>query len=191
MNVPNKLTVGRFALTLAIFVMLTLGKTWCLDVALVLLLLAGLTDVLDGMVARKANQTSLFGQLADPVVDKVLICGAYLFFVAGFRVSGGEWEISAWAPLLIIGRELIVSGLRSYAEAHNTPIGSTVFGKSKFVVQFFSVWIVVLVLAHFSGSDLALTAARGTVWLAVFITLATGAVYLVRVESLLRRRSIG
>jgi len=190
-NVANRLTVGRFVFTLMFFLALTFGGRLWFDIGLVALLLAGVTDILDGMAARRMNQTTLFGQLADPVVDKVLICGAYVFFAAGFsEVAGGGWAISPWAPLLLIGRELIVSGLRSYAEARGTPIGSTVFGKSKFVVQFISVWIVVLVLGHFGESELALAAAKGAIWVAVFVTLATGAVYLVRVESLLRRGGV-
>ncbi len=190
MNVPNRLTVARLVMTLVFFVMLTIGGTLWLDIGLALLIAAGVTDVLDGVVARRANQMTLFGQVADPVVDKVLISGAYLFFASGFETSGGSWAISPWAPLLVMGRELVVSGLRSYAEAQNTPIGSTVFGKSKFVVQFLSVCIVVLVLSHFSGSELALAAAEGAIWVAVFVSLATAAVYLVRVETLLRRRGI-
>lgn len=174
------------------FLTLAFKETRWFDVGLVVLLLAGVTDILDGVVARRMNQTTVFGQLADPVVDKVLICGAYVFFVAGFSdVAGGMWAISPWAPLLVIARELMVSGLRSYAEVRGTPIGSTVFGKSKFVVQFISVWIVVLVLGHFAESEFALAAAKGAIWVAVFVTLATGAVYLVRVESLLGRRSVG
>ncbi len=188
MNIPNVLTVSRFALSMVFFVLLSSGSPILLDVGLVVLVLAAATDISDGIVARKMGETSFFGEVGDPVVDKILICGSFVFFAAGFGgVTGGRWAVSPWAPTLIIGRELIVSGLRSYADARGAPIGSTIFGKSKMVVQFTAVCIVVLIMSHFRGSMVALGAATGAVWVAVFVTLATGGVYLVRVESILRR----
>src|SRR3954453_10858954 len=108
MNVPNKLTISRFALTAAFlavfFSQFPLGNT----VALVLFSAAGLTDYFDGKIARRDKLITNFGVLMDPLADKILTCSAFIAFV-------DQNLMPAWMAVLIVARELAITGLRLLA----------------------------------------------------------------------------
>src|SRR5271170_1568203 len=108
MNVPNKLTISRFALTVAFLAVVFADFRFHETVALALFSAAGLTDYFDGKIARRDNLITNFGILMDPLADKILVCSAFIAFV------GLGW-MPAWMVIVIVARELAITGLRLLA----------------------------------------------------------------------------
>ncbi len=130
MNLPNKLTMLRIILIPVFVVLFILDFPHHMVWALGVFVLAAITDQLDGHLARKNNQVTSFGKLADPLADKLLTISALICFV-----EQGLWYIPGWAVIIIIGRELIVTGIRMIALTDNTVIAASVWGKAKTVSQ--------------------------------------------------------
>lgn len=134
MNLPNKLTVSRFALTvfflLAVFVEFPFDTT----VALALFVVASITDWVDGAYARRHNLVTNFGKLMDPLADKILTCSAFIAFV-------GEGWIAAWMVVLIVARELAITGLRLLAASKNVVLAAEGWGKHK------TIWQIITIIA--------------------------------------------
>jgi CDP-diacylglycerol--glycerol-3-phosphate 3-phosphatidyltransferase len=131
MNLPNKLTMLRITLIPIFVVLFEITKiphnmVW----ATVVFVVAAITDQLDGHLARKNNQVTSFGKLADPLADKLLTISALICFV-----ERGVKFLPGWVVILIIGRELIVTGIRMIALTDNTVIAASVWGKAKTVSQ--------------------------------------------------------
>lgn len=128
MNVPNQLTVSRFVLTaaflVAVFVEFPLHKT----VSLLLFGAASLTDYFDGRIARRDQLITNFGILMDPLADKILVCSAFIAFV------GLGW-MPAWMAVIVVGRELAITGLRLLAASKNLVLAAERFGKHKTISQ--------------------------------------------------------
>src|SRR5208337_2914411 len=128
MNVPNQLTVSRFVLTAAflaaVFVEFPLHKT----VSLLLFSAASLTDYFDGRIARRDKIITNFGILMDPLADKILVCSAFIAFV------GLRW-MPAWMAVIVVARELAITGLRLLAASKNLVLAAEGFGKHKTVSQ--------------------------------------------------------
>ena len=126
-NLPNQLTAGRFVLAIVLFALISLRQwEWCLAV----FLLAAFTDWLDGHVARKLGITSTLGRNFDPLVDKMLTCGAFLFLIP-IPESG----IAPWMVCVVVTRELLVTSLRSYLENTGVTFGADWLGKLKMGLQ--------------------------------------------------------
>lgn len=158
---PNLLTLSRIALVP--FVVLTLLAA--ADAAAACLFAAGMaTDVLDGYLARSRGWISTFGELMDPIADKLLVGGAFVALAATNRIA-------AWAVVLIFGREIAVSGLRMIALRDGTVISASRLGKAKTAVQV--VAILVLVLAPDPGAPLV----QSLVLLTVAVTTLSGLAY--------------
>ncbi len=140
MNLPNKLTMLRIVLIPIFVVLFELEKIpnnmiW----ALVVFCIAAITDQLDGHLARKNNQVTSFGKLADPLADKLLTISALICFVeADFAYLPG------WAVIIIIARELIVTGIRMIALTDNTVIAASMWGKAKTVSQLLTIIAIML-----------------------------------------------
>ena len=124
MNLPNKLTLLRIILIPAFMVVLYWGFPGANYVALGIFILASLTDMLDGKIARKYNLVTDFGKFADPLADKMLVTAAMLWFVE-------IGQMPAWALLLVIVREFAVSGLRMIASDKGRVIAAGWSGKVK------------------------------------------------------------
>src|SRR5678816_3635072 len=106
MNLPNKLTVSRFALTAAFLIaFFTERLPYHETFALILFCLGGITDWMDGEIARRRKLITNFGILMDPLADKILVCSAFIACV-------GLHYISAWMLVVIVARELAITGLR-------------------------------------------------------------------------------
>src|ERR671926_393822 len=101
MNVPNKLTLSRFALTVAFLAVFFSRMPYHETISLVIFCIAGLTDYFDGKIARRDKLITNFGILMDPLVDKILVCSAFIAFV------GRGW-LPAWMAVIIVARELAV-----------------------------------------------------------------------------------
>ena len=125
-----------------------------LDVAFVLFVIAGLTDIFDGIVARKLNVTSKFGRIVDPLVDKILVCGTFicfaligepkLFGLGPVSLAVIHWSVAA----VLIAREVYVTVLRHMAEARGVDFAATVSGKIKMFLQSFAIGTVIIKMAH-------------------------------------------
>ena len=137
-TVPNLLTVFRMVL-IPVFVSLLFYQRFIL--ALTVFISAGVTDGLDGLLARRFNQKSQLGTILDPIADKLLIAAAFIVLV---QISPSL--VPAWVAIIVIGREFLVSGLRSIAAAEGFTIEASDLGKFKMVVQIVSV--VAVILAH-------------------------------------------
>jgi len=162
--IPNILTFGRLALTIVFLTMLlyspyVANKSFFLDIAFVIFVIAGLTDVIDGPVARKLNVTSKFGRMVDPLVDKTLVCGAFICFaiLGQPKLFGFEQLILAlihWSVAgVIILREVYVTVLRHIAEARGVNFAATLSGKVKMFLQSFAIGTVLIKAAHVQTAE--------------------------------------
>jgi CDP-diacylglycerol--glycerol-3-phosphate 3-phosphatidyltransferase len=163
-QVPNILTFGRFVLTVIFLIMLLYSPRFYaqgerpfpgfLDVAFILFVAAGLTDMVDGAIARKLGVASKFGRMMDPLADKALVCGAFICFaVIGepklFDFEPVTMAIIQWlVAVVIILREVYVTVLRHIAEARGINFAATVSGKIKMFLQSFAIGTVVIKMAH-------------------------------------------
>ena len=159
-QIPNMLTFGRLILSVVFLVMVYLSPSraepkWLyLDVAFVLFVVAGLTDLADGYLARKFDATSKFGRIVDPLADKVLICGAFIVFaVIGepklFNFSDKALAIIQWTFIgVIIAREATVTIIRQWSESRGVVFPATWSGKLKMFLQAFAVGTVMVKMAH-------------------------------------------
>jgi CDP-diacylglycerol--glycerol-3-phosphate 3-phosphatidyltransferase len=190
MNLPNKLTVARLVLALVLFGILgamdssdddttvaILGTT-----AFALFVIAAVTDALDGWIARRYRMTTEFGRVADPLTDKIIICGC-LIFLSAFRSLQGV--IAPWMIVAILVRELLVTGLRGFAEAKGVDFVSIFLGKTKMVLQCITVAAAILYAAHLSGQDWARTTVSVLLWASVAITIGSGILYFPKARRLL------
>ena len=145
MNLANKLTISRIILA-GIFILLLFvrgvgAKFFCLAVFLT----ACITDYYDGLIARRKNNITEFGTLMDPIADKILILGAFLAFV--------EMKIiPAWMVMVIIARELVITGIRIIALSRKKVLSAEIAGKHKTVSQMVAVLsILVFLIIRDSG----------------------------------------
>jgi CDP-diacylglycerol--glycerol-3-phosphate 3-phosphatidyltransferase len=157
--VPNILTFIRLGLTFIFLAMIlywprVTDRPWFLDIAFVIFVVAGLTDVVDGHIARRWNATSKFGRMIDPLVDKVLVCGAFICFALIGVPQLFDWgsvtlAIVHWtvAGILIV-REAYVTVLRHVAEARGINFAAVRLGKIKMFVQVFAIGTVLIKVAH-------------------------------------------
>lgn len=171
MNVPNMLTLLRVILV-PIFMWALLSGFYI--VAIAIFVVASLTDQLDGYLARKNNQVTTFGKLMDPLADKILTISA-LVCLLGI----GAKYVTSWVVMIIIARELIVTGIRQLAMGENTVIAASQWGKAKTVSQMAALIAVML--------DLIVPLKWGsfelTFWLiavAVVLTVYSGVDYVVK-----------
>jgi CDP-diacylglycerol--glycerol-3-phosphate 3-phosphatidyltransferase len=141
MNLPNKLTASRFVLTVAFLAVLFSRMPYHQTIALVLFAAAGITDFLDGLIARRQKLITNFGILMDPLADKVMVCSAFIAFV-------GLNLIEAWMVVIIVARELAITGLRLLAASKNVVLAAEGYGKHKTISQIVAI-VSILVLVSY------------------------------------------
>jgi len=140
MNLPNRLTSARFFLTLGFVIALSADWRFGHTVALVLFIMGGITDYADGYIARRYGLVTDFGKLMDPLVDKIMISGAFICLVP-YKV------IPAWAVVVIISREFLITGLRLLAASKGIVLPAESIGKHKTGWQVATVIFFLAVLA--------------------------------------------
>ena len=138
MNVPNQLTVSRFVLTAAFLAAVLSSFPWHETAALVLFGAASLTDYFDGRIARRDKLITNFGILMDPLADKILVCSAFIVFI------GLKW-MDSWMVVIVVARELSITGLRLLAASRNLVLAAERFGKHKTISQIAAI-LAILVL---------------------------------------------
>jgi len=189
MNLPNRLTVSRFVLT-AIFLWAVFSRSPLNDtLALVFFCLASLTDLLDGIIARRRGLITNFGMLMDPLADKILICSAFIALVERGRLfPGTEVKVGAWMVVVIVARELAITGLRLLAASKNVVLAAERYGKYKTISQITCI-IALLVLDAYNEwwpwlqslfAPWTPVFARLALWVAVILTATSGVQYLWR-----------
>ena len=193
MNLPNKLTVSRFALTVLFLWALFSPFKYNDTLALVFFCLGGVTDYLDGYLARSRNLITNFGKLMDPLADKVLVCSAFIAFVESTHLNpAAPVKVAAWMVIVIVARELAITGLRLLAASKNIVLAAERFGKHKTISQITCV-IALLVVDACGEWPAALrnifapwvaAFAEVMLWLTVGLTLASGVIYLWRNRAL-------
>lgn len=183
-NLPNQLTWLRLALSVVMFVFIALGYY---GVSTVLFLIAASTDWLDGYFARKYNLVTTLGRILDPFADKVIICGTFIFLAA---IPGSG--VRPWMTVVIVGRELLVTVLRSFLEQQGVDFSATLSGKLKMVWQCAAGALSLFYLTYgnltpTSGTDWLGWLLLATVWSAVLLTIISGMAYVRSAITLLRR----
>ena len=155
MNTANKLTLFRVVLVPVFMVLLLIDNFACQMAALGVFVLASLTDMLDGQIARKRNQITTFGKFMDPLADKVLTTAAFVIFLE-------KGIINSWALMLILAREFMVAGIRLCAVGEGKVIAASFWGKFKTVSQMAATRTISAVL----------------VWISIIFTVISGIEYL-------------
>ncbi len=209
-KLPNQLTVGRIVLAAAFFVLIGLYEhgmpsgPWLLNSAFVIYIVAGVTDILDGYLARKMNASTAFGRIVDPFVDKILVVGAFAMLaganysmpadmasfeheiVPAWLLGGMSSAVQAWMVVAVMGREFVVSAVRGYSESRGVKFPATPAGKLKMFLQSVAICSVLYQLANLQGVAWAVVVKVVTVWLAVTVTVFSGLMYVGKTRDLLR-----
>ncbi|MDD4833496.1 MAG: CDP-diacylglycerol--glycerol-3-phosphate 3-phosphatidyltransferase [Lutispora sp.] len=171
MNIANKITVSRIILIPIFMLFMLLDISYNMEIALVLFLIASITDKLDGYYARKYNLITDLGKFLDPLADKLLVSGALLVFIQ-------LGKIQAWIVFVILAREFAVTGLRGIAANKNIVIAASNFGKFKTVIQIIS--IVILFLNNYPFYMINIPMDVIFIYLSMLITAASGADYFMK-----------
>jgi CDP-diacylglycerol--glycerol-3-phosphate 3-phosphatidyltransferase len=190
MNLPNKLTVGRFVLT-AVFIPAVFWRSPLNDtLALLLFSVASFTDYLDGHFARSRNLITNFGALMDPLADKILTCAAFIALVERGHLATTETtvKVHAWMVIIIVSRELAITGLRLLAANKQLVLAAERYGKHKTISQMVAIIALLMLDAcpeWGKWADVCLMPwlpwfTRIALWVTVLLTLTSGALYLWR-----------
>jgi len=134
-NIPNTITTARIVLTIFLFVTLAFHKQLGYLPSLVLFVVAAGTDWLDGFLARRLHQVTSLGRVLDPFADKLIICGTFVFLAADPKMLETPWGLHPWIVVVIISRELLITGLRSFLEGQTVDFSAKWSGKFKMAFQ--------------------------------------------------------
>lgn len=173
MNLPNKLTMLRIIAIPVFIVVLMMEYRYA---ATIIFILAAITDMLDGHIARKYNLVSNFGKLMDPLADKLLVMSALVCLVE-------LGDIAAWMTVVILAREFAVTGLRQVAVEKGIVIAAGVTGKIKTITQMIA--IPLLLLDNWPFNYIGIPMDQIFLWIAVAMTIISGTEYFVKNRQLL------
>jgi CDP-diacylglycerol--glycerol-3-phosphate 3-phosphatidyltransferase len=180
MNLPNKLTIFRVILIpffVAVLLLYPDNSTMRL-VADAIFIVASLTDMLDGKIARKYNLVTNFGKFMDPLADKLLVCSAMICLVA-------LNQIPAWIVIIIIAREFIISGFRLVAADNNVVIAANYWGKFKTVFQMLMVIVKIVDAAH----PILVLLGNILMWIALVLTIVSLIDYILKNKDVLKEQN--
>ena len=157
MNLPNKLTIFRCILIVPFIALLLNGYDL---IATIVFIVASLTDLLDGKIARKYNLVTNFGKFMDPLADKLLVCSALICLIEMGRLD-------AWIVCVIIAREFIISGFRLIASDNGIVIAASYWGKFKTTFQM----IMVVVLMLNIQNNIMVILGQILIWVSLALTI--------------------
>ena len=169
MNLPNKLTILRMLLVPVFIVTLMIHPeimTYRI-IALIIFIIASLTDMLDGYIARKYDLITDFGKLMDPLADKLLVCSALICFV---ELN----QIPSWVVILIIAREFIISGFRMIAADKGIVIAASWWGKLKTISQMITVILLIINIEQLAILEAVM------IWIMTILTIISMIDYLIK-----------
>jgi CDP-diacylglycerol---glycerol-3-phosphate 3-phosphatidyltransferase len=188
-NLPNQLTFLRLILAVVMFCLIS--AEWYLA-SFVLFVIAAGTDWLDGYFARKYSQVTTLGRILDPFADKVIVCGTFVFLAAVPEMIRVPYGLRPWMVVVLVGRELLVTALRSFLEDQGSDFSAKISGKLKMVFQCIAAGAC-LVYLDCLGLDRTSTAPDWvrwsmivSVWVAVLSTIYSGLAYTVVAGRLVR-----
>jgi CDP-diacylglycerol--glycerol-3-phosphate 3-phosphatidyltransferase len=181
MNLPNRLTLARLGLTVFFLAAMFWRTRFNDTIALLLFSLASLTDYYDGKIARRDKLITNFGILMDPLADKILTCSAFIAFV-------GRGTVPAWMAIIIVTRELAITGLRLLAATKNVVLAAEGYGKHKTVSQIVAIIVLLLTDSYDEWGHWATVIfhpwlpllAQFALWVTVILTFTSGMLYLWR-----------
>ena len=173
-NLPNVLTISRIVLLAPLLIMIYLPNDQLNLISVILFILIALTDFFDGFFARRQNITSEFGKMLDPIADKLLVVGVLIVLM----IKGTIEDLSILPALLIIFREIFISGLREFAANRNTQASVDVsqVGKLKTAIQMLS---LLLILSSLVLKNLIILLNIGIIflWISMLLALISGYKY--------------
>jgi CDP-diacylglycerol---glycerol-3-phosphate 3-phosphatidyltransferase len=203
-HVPNLITILRLILTVAFFIILNTNNAdnfkfqmWLGFVAFVV---AGLTDILDGYLARKWKVESAFGRIVDPFADKILICGAFVFFSSNHFIDVAVRNkfpeaaeaiahraqvpsltgVFPWMVVVLLGREFLITSIRGLAEAQGIKFRADWAGKIKMFTQSFAAGAVLVNLATVDDFRWIHVTRDIAIWVTVIVTILSATTYILR-----------
>ena len=186
--IPNALTLFRCLISILLPILIIYGGENGAILAAPLLLLAGLSDYLDGFYARKYNVVSVFGKILDPIADKLLVIGVLLSLASENLL---DFYFGFIPSLIIILREIFISGLRESVSSHNFNLRVSVLAKWKTTIQLFACgsFLVWRMNEYFYNIDFLGFISYSLLWLASIITLITGFQYAVSVINFFKKHN--
>jgi cardiolipin synthase len=170
LSLPNLLTYGRIAAVPLVAVCLYLDPLWLRWVALFVFVSAGVSDFFDGYLARRWAQQSALGRMLDPIADKLLVGGTLLMLAAKGDIAG----LSLWAALVILSREILVSGLREFLAGLRVSVPVTRLAKWKTTAQLVAVGFLVAGPAGDRVLPITTDTGLALLWASALLTLYTG-----------------
>ena len=181
MNLPNKLTIFRVILIVPFIILLLGGNAGLFGgfslysdyIALIVFIIASLTDLLDGHIARKHNLITNFGKFMDPIADKLLVAAALIALVELSRIP-------SWVVIIIISREFIISGFRLIASDNGVVLAASYWGKFKTVFQMI---MICLMIANFPILNLVTPV---IMWIALALTVISLMDYLIKNKDIMK-----
>jgi CDP-diacylglycerol---glycerol-3-phosphate 3-phosphatidyltransferase len=189
---PNRITGIRFLGAVVLFVLLSLEgvsgplpERGLASLAFWLFVIVAATDVLDGWLARRGNQVTAFGRVADPFVDKILVLGAMIFLAV---LPWSKPFLPAWIVVVVLSREFLVTGIRGYVESLGGAFPADWFGKIKMVAQCVAVGAILGRFAFEWGAAWVgpvEALARGAVWATLLTSVGSGLSYVLKSRKIL------
>jgi CDP-diacylglycerol--glycerol-3-phosphate 3-phosphatidyltransferase len=188
MTLANKVTSIRFLLCILYYVLLSLAiqkgsrDVELLTIIFILNQVIAWTDVLDGYLARKYKEVTHFGRIADPLVDKILVVGSFIFFL---MLDPLPKIFTAWFAVVVLGREFLVSGIRGAMEAAGIPFPASVWGKIKTAIQNVTVGTALGYAAWFPTTRWTELLTIGLMWATLVATVMSGITYVLSARKFL------
>ena len=179
-NVPNVLTLSRLVLAIVVFALVANERYWS---ALIVFTIAALTDALDGYFARLLDQGTAIGRQLDPLVDKVIVCGSFIYLL-----TVPDTGLAPWMVTTIVVRELLIQGLRSHLEGGGQAFGAKTAGKLKTLAQCLSI-VAILIALGLHPSPTWQRVRDLITWSAVGLTVYSGLGYFVLAVPKLKGRA--
>lgn len=179
MNLPNKLTIFRVILIpfFVVFMLAPICPGYANYIAVAIFIVASLTDLLDGKIARKYNLVTDFGKFMDPLADKLLVCAAMICLIE-------TGQLAAWIVIVIISREFIISGFRLVAADNGVVIAASYWGKFKTTFQMIAVILMIVNLPVLHILTVACT------WIALVLTVVSLVDYIAKNHKVLTEGAI-
>lgn len=206
-QLPNLITLARIVLAIGLFVLLgwigheraveaaaLVGEAasrsasrerLLLNVCVVIFTLAALSDMADGQIARRWDLQTDFGRIVDPFADKVTVCGTFIMLAP---LQGSQ--VASWMVVVILARELLVDGLRGFAESKGVAFPSQKSGKLKMVVQSFCLGWILLAMANFPQASWASWTTFVLIYATIGITVFSGLSYVFHARKVLQGDAI-
>jgi len=180
MNWANRITLGRLVLTILFVLALNSSWSYARTAALLIFLLAGISDFVDGEIARRYGNVTNFGKLMDPLVDKIMMAAAFISLVPLKAVP-------AWAATAVVARDFLITGLRMMASAKGRVLPAERLGKHKTSWQIITVIFFLLLLSsielHYADMQSDWwrrawhVAGRALIWITVALTIYSGLIF--------------